>query len=257
MSENQSKYANFGEEAIIRKYLDLTGIVRGFAADIGASNGICSSNTLSLYRDNWSGLCIEYTPEKFANLSSNYQSHPLVTLCRCKVTPDNICGILRAFSPKSGIDFLNLDIDGYDYFVLHALLLEFRPKLICVEINQSIPPPVKFTVNYSPDYWWASDGFFGMSISKVDELCQIHHYRIVCVEYNNAFLVPIELCNEPRNKSVWELYSEGFLDRSDRNERLVNDGAMIQGLMALSDKDKIEFINQRFAKYAGKFTCQA
>ncbi len=254
MPEQSSKYANFGEEAIIRKYTAQFGVDKGYAVDIGASNGRCSSNTLSLFEDGWSGLCIEYDPQKFVFLSDNYKSLPDVVLCKTKITPDNVSGILQAFC-RAGIDFLNIDIDGYDYHVLNSLLKKYRPKLISVEINQNIPPPVMFTVDYFPGYWWASDGFFGMSLSQVEYLCKLHYYCIVEVEYNNAFIVPAEL-NKTPVKSIDRLYHDGFFDRSDCRDKLVSDWSMINALMTMPNNEKIEYINQVFSQHKGKFTCQ-
>ncbi len=255
----QGKYSNFGEEAIIKKYMDQFGVKRGYAVDIGASNGRCSSNTLALYEGGWSGLCIECDPLKFTTLSSNYQELPNVTLLRQRIAPDNVRGLLLAFCPEINdgisIDFLDIDIDGYDYYVLDSILSLFRPKLICAEINQSIPPPVRFTVDYSPGYKWAFDGFFGMSLSQADALCRAHDYQIVAVEYNNVFMILAELSNEPP-KTINDLYHEGFLDRSDSREKLVSDWGMIRALTTLPDDEKITYINSVFGKYKGRFTCQ-
>lgn len=249
----ESKYANFGEEGVIKKYIDQFGIRRGFAVDIGASNGRCSSNTLWLFENGWSGFCVEYDPQKFVFLADNYKELRDVMLCRVKITPDNVLKLLGFFCIK-GIDFLNIDIDGYDFFVLDAILRQYRPSIISAEINQSIPPPIKFSVKYNPGYWWASDGFFGQSISQIELLCDAYRYQIACLEYNNVFLVPSEIAKESPVSAV-NAYKGGFLNRSDSKTKLVSDWGMINALMALPSDKKIGHIEQVFSKYKGQFIC--
>jgi hypothetical protein len=62
------------------------------------------------------------------------------------VTPNNVVSLLLANDTPKEFAFLNLDLDGYDYFVLEQILTHYRPKLICKEINEKIPPPIKFSV---------------------------------------------------------------------------------------------------------------
>ena len=46
-------------------------------------------------------------------------------------------GFFATLADKIG--FLDLDIDGYDYFVLETLLSKHKPKLISCETNEKIP----------------------------------------------------------------------------------------------------------------------
>ncbi len=87
----------------------------------------------------------------------------------------------------------DIDIDGYDYFVLDELLSSFRPAIICAEINEVIPPPIKFTVKLHPSYVWGENHFLGQSICQLSLLCKKYDYILVELHYNNAFLVPKEL----------------------------------------------------------------
>lgn len=88
---------------------------------------------------------------------------------------------------------MSLDRDGYDYFVLEAILQKFRPSSIITEVNEKIPPPLEFTVLFDEEYSWDVNHFFGQSISQLKKLCDLHNYTIVNLEYNNAFLVPKEI----------------------------------------------------------------
>jgi len=245
------KYSYFDQEIIIKKYLDLFGIEKGIAVDIAASNGVDSSNTVALYRKGWSGLAVEYRPSLFTHLAKNYHDHQAVSLCRCKITPLNVVGVIRAFCKD--VDFLSLDIDGYDYFVLDAILEMFRPKLICAEINQNIPPPIKFTVKYDPVYWWGENGFFGQSLSQVEILCKRYGYHMLEIEYNDVFIAPNELTPD-MGKSPEMLYMEGFYNREDK-DKCKYDRAMVEQLLHSDDNERIMYIDLIFSEYKGKYIC--
>ena len=87
---------------------------------------------------------------------------------------------------------LCLDIDGNDYWILDAILSDFRPALIVTEINEKIPPPIRFAVKYDPDFSLRHH-FYGYSIATLSDLCARHGYGILQLEYNNAFIAPLEI----------------------------------------------------------------
>ena len=242
---------DLGEENVIRRLLDGLGAPTGFAVDIAACDGVTRSNTRSLYDTGWAGLAVEGDPGRFASLARAYRPLPAVSLARQWVTPDNVAPLLHGHGAPREFAFLSLDIDGYDHFVLRALLEEFRPVLICAEINEKVPPPLKFTVLYDPDYAWAGGHFYGQSVSKLHELAQAFGYALVEQHYNNAFLVPVER-GGLRGLSPEEAYASGYLDRPDRLERFPWNTDM-EAIHALDPADQVAFLEQRFAQYRGQY----
>ena len=82
-----------------------------------------------------------------------YKNFPNTHLSKRKVTPLNILDLLSEFDVPQNFDILNLDIDSYELFVISNLLQSFRPKIISMEINEKIPPPIYFTVNYDENHY--------------------------------------------------------------------------------------------------------
>lgn len=244
-------FSSLGEEGVVRRILDGLGVESGFAVDIAACDGVTKSNARSLYDAGWAGLAVEGDPVKFAALSRTYRQLPAVSLARLWVTPDNVVPLLRGHGAPRELEFLNLDIDGYDHFVLEALLREFRPALVCAEINEKVPPPVKFTVRYDPAYVWAEDHFYGQSISTLHELAAAFGYALVELHYNNAFLVPSERSVLP-GLSAEEAYARGYLDRPDRL-RLFPWNADMEELHALDAPGQVAFLERRFERYRGRY----
>ena len=247
--------SNFAEADIIKSWLSRVPPRHRMYVDIAAGDGETMSNTLALARAGWDGVAVEADPDEFSRLAHAYARYPRVHATPWLVTPDNVVELLRAHEVPREFGLLSLDIDGYDHFVLARLLEEFRPGLICAEINEAIPPPVRFTVTYTPGHAWAKDHFYGQSLAMLDVLRARHDYALVQVEYNNAFLLPAE-CSPIPSRPVAEAYREGYLARADRLSRLPWNRE-VEFLQTLSPHEVVSALNARFARYAGRYLCEA
>jgi hypothetical protein len=252
-SRSKGIYSYGDEQILIAKYLKELKVESRQCVDIAASDGVTMSNTYSLFRQGWGGLAVEYDAHTFARLAHTYRKFQDVNLAKCKVTPLNVMSLLKANAMPEKFGFLNLDIDGYDYFVLEQLLREFRPSLICVEINEKIPPPVKFTVKWDPNYFWTSGNFYGQSISQLYTLCPLFGYSLVELYYNNAFLVPSEIKLFP-NLTPEEAYQKGYRNQPDRLERFPWN-ANLEPLLSLPPEAAVDFINRYFSDRKDQFIC--
>jgi glycosyltransferase involved in cell wall biosynthesis len=255
ISLKEKGFSHLNEEEVIEKYLSRMPVRYKYCVDIAASDGITMSNTLFLFKGGWRGLAVECDSENFAKLSFLYKDFENVDLIKTKVTPQNAVSLLKSASCPTNFAFLNFDIDSYDFFILEKILENFRPLLICAEINESIPPPIKFTVKYDPDHSWNTDHFFGQSISKCSELCDKYKYDIVELHYNNIFLIP-------RESSVFEslsperAYNEGYRNKKDRKEKFPWNEPM-EGLLTMAKEEGVEFIKRKFdERYKGKYILQ-
>lgn len=245
-------YGALHEEVVVDRLLAQLGGggAEGVAIDIAACDGVTKSNTLALYERGWRGLAVEGDAIRFADLAHAYRRFPHVALERVWVTPANVVDLLRSAGIPDEPDFLNLDIDSYDHFVLDALLQTFRPRLVCAEINEKIPPPIRFTVTFHEDHVWQGDHFYGQSISALAVLAERHSYSLVELHYNSAFLAPADAGLVALTPE--DAYRRGYLERPDRR-RLFPWNADMEPLLTLPVDDQLEFLRQTFAKYDGRF----
>lgn len=239
------------EQSIINGYLKVLNLESGYCIDIAASDGISMSNTYSLYQIGWRGLAVECNAQKFSSLANNYVNLANVGLAKCMVTPKNVLSLFAANEIPEKFEFLNLDIDGYDYFVLEQILGSYRPKVICTEINEKIPPPIKFSVKWDPAFVWVEDHFYGQSISQLYMLAIKYQYALVELHYNNAFLIPIELTSKP-TLTPETAYQSGYLSKLDRKKRFPWNEDM-EDVLNMKPEDALIFINNYFSKYEGMF----
>ena len=248
----QSGFSNFGEEQILERLTgELLPAGQGrVAVDIGAGDGVRGSNTYALFRQGWRGLGVEGDARRARRLARAYKSLPGVEAVHAHVTPANVVALLRAHGVPREFGVLSLDIDSYDYFVLDAVLGTFRPRVVVTEINEKIPPPVRFVVRYDP-HFRLQHHFFGYSIASLEELCERHGYALLELEYNSAFIAPLEL-RPARPLGAAEAYRRGYLERADRRERFPKNQDM-EALHSLTPAEAVRFLERFFARHKGKY----
>ena len=244
-----------GEAKQLRVLMERLGVRGGYVVDIAASDGVSQSCTVQLFRDpSWAGLAVEMDAEKFAKLAFAYAGFDGVQLARCRVTPHNVTHLLHAHEVAPDFTFLNLDIDSYDLLVIDELLKGgFRPRVVSMEINEKIPPPLYFTVRYDDRHYWQGDHFFGCSIVAAASTLRAHGYLLDSLEYNNAIFVEAAFAGgRVVDRSPDEAYRAGYLDKPDRRT-LFPWNADVEGALGVSPDQALAFLDRHFEKYRGKY----
>lgn len=179
---HRNVYSQNGEDGILAEILRRLGIERGACVDVGANDGRAHSNVLALIERGWSGVLIERDPEQYATLRQLRDVHPgrLVTICKAVGfgRDDGLDAVLSETALPSDFDLLNIDIDGYDFQVWCALKT-YRPKIVVIEINSSIPLGVEQVHGH---------GKQGASFSAMLALGTRKGYRIACHTGNCLFV---------------------------------------------------------------------
>ncbi|HEV7396313.1 MAG TPA: hypothetical protein VGN86_07355 [Pyrinomonadaceae bacterium] len=252
LSLRRDGFSNGAEDMILAKYIAelLPKNHSRTAIDIGAGDGIRWSNTYALFLNGWQGVGIEYDNRKFVHLAQAYKYFQNVFACRHRASPDNIVPLLHSYEIEKDFGVLSLDIDGNDYWVLRAILRKFRPQIVVTEINEKIPPPIRFVVKYNPNFQLRHH-FFGYSIQMLADLCEEVGYTILKLEYNNAFLTPNELAADAR-LDVTQLYREGYLDRPDRKEKFSLNFDM-ETIYSLNEEQALGFLRNFYSKFEGEY----
>lgn len=197
--------------------------------DIGAGDGMTFSNSLNLLdKHRWSGLLIEASHSAVATANTLISTRNLqATTAATYANPDTIRDLLSGFGIPRNFGFLSLDVDSIEYPLLQAILAGFRPGLVCVEINERIPPPIVYYTKYiqGADLPHAPL-YLGASIQALVNLFVSYDYCCLHLEYNNLFAVPAEskkalnqtlaLEATSREDQACKLFHEGYRLRPDR-----------------------------------------
>lgn len=186
-SKNLLKYGSDtnsqnGEDGIIGEIFERIGTTTRFCCEFGAWDGIFLSNCRKLVMEGWSSLMIEGVPERFQVLVRNYQDNKQVIAVNCFVDDkDNSLGRIIARNSIPQLDFLSVDIDGFDFEILECL--DVRPRVICIEVNAGHSPSAQDRIPPAI----AKDNV-GQPLRLFVEQAKKMGYDLVC--YNgNAFFV--------------------------------------------------------------------
>jgi len=163
-------------------------------------------NTLALLYAGWKGVWVDQSKHPIPDENPRLKIlHKWVSLEAMSQIFDEVTSFLQS----NNLDFLSIDLDGNDIYILDWLLQRVQPKVICVEYNGHYIPPARFSVEYNPDFKMTGD-FYGSSLqSFVDKLSDTYTLVATNLTGVNAFFVKEEFAKyfPDSNKPVIDLYT--------------------------------------------------
>lgn len=179
-----------GRDSLINAVFNHIGVTNKYYIEFGAYNGITFSNTSFLRVNGWSGLLLD--PE-YENDSIN--------LHKVFLTRENVLNVFKHFKVPTEFDFLSVDIDGNDYWILKEILSVYSPRVIMTEVNVRFNNTESYTQPYREDFTWDGRSWCGASPLAMVKACS--NYTPIHLYLDDLFLVRKDLCSE---KSLSEIY---------------------------------------------------
>ena len=179
-------FSQNGEDGIIEEILNRLGEKSDKnSCEFGAWDGIHLSNCYNLILSkSFKGLFIEGDKKKFIDLKKNLETKNTI-LVNKYVTfegQNSLDRILEANNFNIDSDLLSIDIDGNDYHIFESLK-KFKPKIIVIEFNPTIPNDVEFIQEKNDKI---NQGSSALSILK---LAKKKNYSLICATHCNLFFV--------------------------------------------------------------------
>jgi len=139
--------SQFGEDGILRRIFATLPNLNYWCVEFGAGDGQHLSNTYSLIQHlDWFSVQIEANSESYQKLLERYKNNDRV-ICLNQMVDFEGDSSLEQILSKVGLpeefDFLSIDVDGNDYHIWDSLK-RFRPKVLCIEFNPTIPHYVSY-----------------------------------------------------------------------------------------------------------------
>jgi hypothetical protein len=181
--------SQIGQDGIFEKMLEIIGAENRWCVEFGAWDGKHLSNTWNLIANHeWSGVLIEGSKDRFAELGKNHTGHKVVAFNEfVSFSGENrLDEILRRTEIPANFDVLSIDIDGNDWHVWESLK-DYRPRIVCVEFNPTIGNDVFFVQDADPKV------FQGCSLLALIELGKEKGYELVATPSWDGIFVPAEL----------------------------------------------------------------
>ena len=120
--------------------------------------------------------------------------NPARNLHKEVITVGNIVSLLKKYDVPREFDFLSIDTDAHDYWLLKAVLGAYSPRVVSLEANSKIAPGYTMTIPLGdpnkPQFWDGTD-FYSASVAAFWDLAVENGYSMVYCNRvgNNCFLV--------------------------------------------------------------------
>ncbi|HEX4880290.1 MAG TPA: hypothetical protein VFV39_10630 [Limnobacter sp.] len=192
-------YSQNDEDGMLEEIFGRLGIAGGCFVEIGVENGL-ECNTLYLLHKGWRGLWIDGNPRQKHAIESRFKSlldNGRLQLHTGFVTAENINPLFEQLGvPQNGLDFLSIDVDGMDIYLLEAMAA--RPKVVCIEYNSKFPAQLNKRPQYNPNNGWRGTDYMGSSLLALSEAANTRGYTLVGsnVVGINAFFVRSDLAGD-------------------------------------------------------------
>lgn len=184
------------EDGIINHIFDILKIDKLNFMEIGFD--YYQNNSLAVLKRCNKGLFIDGDNKKaiiLRNVLKLFYPAKKITVQNALVDIDNINQIKEQnFNNQEEIDFLSIDVDGIDYYLLKEI--NFKPKLICIEYNfwfgKDLSCAVPYKKNYSID---SLSNYVGASLKALTKLANSKGYHLIALDSAciNAFFIRDDL----------------------------------------------------------------
>ncbi len=201
VAESQVNSQN-GEDGIIHEIFARIGVTNKASVEIGAGDGI-ENNTAFLASLGWNTVMIDGRFSKGCHLHRSHDYAPEIRRVGAFVTKESVNSLFHSLSVPSELDLLSIDVDQNSFHIWEGLF-DFRPRVVVIEYNSSIPPGVAWIPAYCPDRIWDGTTNFSASLKSLVELGVAKGMSLVACDYLgiNAFFV--------RNDLVTDKFSAPF-----------------------------------------------
>lgn len=192
-------YSQCDEDGIIHEIFKRIGIAHRTFIEFGVETGI-ECNTAMLLVSGWRGLWIEASNTYVAHMQrsvAGFLQDGNLKIVESRVTAANVNTLFEQAGFTGEIDLLGIDIDYNDYWVWKAIEI-VKPRVVVIEYNATLRPPLSLVVPYAPDTSWNGTNYYGASLEALVRLGSGKGYRLVgCnISGSNAFFVREDLCGD-------------------------------------------------------------
>ena len=204
-------YSQNGEEFIIEALLlkDLSTQDK-FLVELGAGDGYHLSNSRYFLQKGWKGILIDADNRGNADVKQH------------KITRENINFLLNSYECPKQFDFLSVDLDGNDYWIIEEILKKYSPKLIVAEFNAAFESDCSKTIKYDSEFSWQGDTYFGFTLEAGKKLAEANGYTLMLQHADmNIFLLRNDYAKNTKQFHQREYQKSDYFKKSERTDWVI------------------------------------
>ena len=255
VSDTAFDTSQFGEDALLAAALERLPTRTRWCVEFGAFDGERDSNTFALVeRGGYSAVLIEGDRRRGRRLEARWAHRDdVVTLTRMVGwgQTDRLDAILATTPIPRDFDLLSIDVDGNEHHIW-AAVEAYRPSLVMVEFNPTIPNGIEFVQPADPGVTQ------GASITSLTALAREKEYELIAATSVNALYVVRELFDRfgiednsvdaMRTDRSWQ--SQIFFGYDGRAFLVGDRGLWWHGLQLPA---QVRMVPRPFARFPGRF----
>jgi hypothetical protein len=139
------------------------------------------------------GNLVLYHGWRWLLFDGDYENAEL-NLHRHHLTSTNICELLRQYGCPPRPDYVSIDVDSTDLWLMDAVLHDFRPRVLSCEYNCNFPIEFAITHPDAESLYRGRFATYGASLKALDLVGRRHGYSLVhVVSKLDAFFVRDDL----------------------------------------------------------------
>ena len=178
-------YSQNGEDGILEEVFRRIGTTNKFFVEFGVQDGSECNTRYLKEQKGWNGVWMDNDDD-----GTDVQ--------KAFITAENVNSVFERFRIPNDFDLLSIDIDGNDIWVWKSLSDVYRPRVVVIEYNSTVPRWKRIAIPYDPNYVWDETNYFGASLRAMNSVALEKGYRLVCCDKQgtNAFFVLEDVLKE-------------------------------------------------------------
>jgi hypothetical protein len=187
------------EDGMIAEIFRRIGATTRVFVECGVGDGLENNTTYLLLRG-WSGFWLDGSDESLRAIAHTFR-RPLadgrLRVAKEFLSLETAAAALRRLGVPSEFDLLSLDIDRNTSHVWQGLT-GYRPRVVVIEYNASIPCTDDWEVEYDAQAVWDGSVYFGGSLKALERIGRELGYVLVGCTLTgvNAFFVRDDLASD-------------------------------------------------------------
>ena len=226
------------EDGIVLALLQACGVGSRRFVEIGSGGSGGNSGVLA-YELGWNGLMVDASGAAVRAARQLFAAKPGVVIERATVTPENVNRLVTDLGFAGEVDFLSIDVDSIDYWLLDALTAT-SARVLSVEYNALFGPERAVTMPNAPRPEGAPKAYYGASLAALAGCAGRKGYRLVlCEEAGvNAFFVRNGLAPDVPTLTP----AQAWRPKSDRYDVTGEVAAIDTDLYRILDEKKLPLV---------------
>ena len=198
-------YSQWSQDGVLKYIFDHIGVTNRFFVEFGFDQNAYTfgANTHMLFEQGWKGLLMDGGHE-----------NATINLHKEMISIDNIVELFEKYKVPQEPDYVSVDLDSCDIWVMKKIATAYRPRVMTIEYNSNFPAGA--TVAWPPtcSERWKGDKVYGSSVGAIFMAAEDVGYTVVHgIEVADLFLIRNDVLFGRSMDNGVKVYSQSTIER--------------------------------------------